>query len=137
MSESKRNIFAGKYFLLDASVLLLVLTVLSLAVIYIGGILYPLYLPWVPVFYYLYSLLFYYFTKKYDGRRMPVYLITLLRFVRFIGSLVVLIVGVISDSGHAVQYTIIFVIFYIVYLIFETKMMTVIEKENGLNETEK
>jgi len=57
------------------------------------------------------------------GERASVKKLMLMRLVRIIGSLIILVLGIVLDKEHMLAFAALFVIFYVVYLIFETIVM--------------
>lgn len=58
-----------------------------------------------------------------SGKRISVKRLMLMRLIRIIGLFIVLPVGIIWDQIHMLAFAALFVVFYVVYLIFETIVM--------------
>ncbi len=57
------------------------------------------------------------------GERMSVKKLMLMRLIRVVCSLIILLLGIVLDKAHLLAFVGIFVIFYVVYLVFETIVM--------------
>jgi hypothetical protein len=64
------------------------------------------------------------------GERMSVKKLMVMRLIRIVCSLVVLLLGVVLDKIHGLAFVVLFVIYYIVYLVFETIVMRSSQQTN-------
>ncbi len=85
----------------------------------------PAYFILIPVFYMLDGLYLSALIGKQAerGERISVKKLMLARLIRVIGLLVVLVTGIVLDRVHTVAFVALFVVYYIVYLVFETIVM--------------
>jgi hypothetical protein len=114
------------------AIILSALSILVYAVFYFIGIhFYPDCFPMIPAYYLIVgvilSSLVAEYSKKEEGP--PMRRLMLLRLVKTVGSLLVLVAGILLDKVHVLPYIITFVLFYLVYLWFETKVMLSLNKK--------
>jgi len=93
---------------------------------------YPKLFPVIPFFYIVNSIPLVLLFDNYLKRNVnPPSLkqLMLIRMIKIIGSICVFLVGLLLDKATIISFAIIFVIFYAVYSIFETKLMLLFQKK--------
>ncbi len=116
--------------------IVLLISILSLSALVFGlyyqfgQTYYPVYFPVIPITYILIGIHPCRLISKYaETNEIPsLSSMMLSRLLKIIFSLCVLVVGILLDKTHAVNFVILFVIYYIFYLIFETKLMIKLNK---------
>lgn len=61
--------------------------------------------------------------QEKKGERISVKKLMMLRMIRIFASLVILLLGILLDKVHMFAFVVLFLIFYVVYLVFETVIM--------------
>ncbi len=117
------------------SLMLLAITLLiALSFCFIDAQYYPVFFPVIPIFYIICGLLLGNLAMK-TGKSQngtSIRKIVAVRMIRITGSIIILVGAMMFDSTHAMPFAIIFAIYYIAYLLFETKVMTDLNKNKNV-----
>jgi len=120
---------------LQLLLLLCCLTALAFVLfIYVMGMKhYPLLLPAVPVFYFLDSVFFCFllYDAEKNGKGISLKKTIVLRIVRAVGSILLLVAGVLVDRTHLLSFTGVVAVYYLAYLIAESKILIDMNKRNS------
>ncbi len=92
---------------------------------------YPVYFPYIPLFFTGCGIVFSGMVIKSEKKKqsIPAKQLLTTRVARIIGCLVILIGGILADRQHMLSFIILFTLFYIIYLVFETVVMSKLLKK--------
>jgi hypothetical protein len=109
--------------------LVLILTVLMLSAHYVftalGDGRYPQYLFIIPLYFLLEGFVLFALVGESEKKKelpSPMKQI-LIKGIKMISCIIVLIIGILLDRAHVVEFSLTFALFYVIYLIFETREM--------------
>ena len=118
---------------------LIILTLMVLAsgfvslFFYFGGMEhYPRFFPVIPLFYTINSIPICLLINDIQNKRigMPTLKkLSLLRLTKIVGSICLLLIGIILDKANMISYSIVFALCYIIYTIFETRILMTFSKQ--------
>lgn len=120
---------------IELSCLLLIVTILVQIVFYVVGRKeYPIYTIITPLFFFLNGIILSRFVGKYgqSGQEPSLAKLTLLRMIKIIGGIIVLLIGLLYNKTLALPFVVEFVVYYLLYLGYETYVLYKLNKNVDL-----